>query len=263
MNAVISVDAYLFSPFSDLTCYRNRCFLVVLCHLTARRPNLEAANQESSPSAGKNTGVVLVLCSHMEVRPWSDFLWWVYFRGPWVSFAMTNEFSVRVTKFTSGCGLPWTHSLPFYFWPILTQWIMVILSKGCKPDNLEPHNSLKLSFMNIWDLCSSFIDCESFLESNSPHILALCEANLDDSIDSGNVSVKGYLPLIWKNSTNILGLAVYLKEGLPFAWDLSLENCADSFLLMFSTGFTSLSVLLLLPLSINFVIMHCFLFYFI
>ena len=26
------------------------------------------------------------------------------------------------------------------------------------------------------------------------------------------------------------GLAVYVKEGLPFAWDLSLENSADSFL---------------------------------
>ena len=26
------------------------------------------------------------------------------------------------------------------------------------------------------------------------------------------------------------GLAVYAKEGLPFAWDLSLENSADSYL---------------------------------
>ena len=26
------------------------------------------------------------------------------------------------------------------------------------------------------------------------------------------------------------GLAVYEKEGLPFAWDLSLENSADSYL---------------------------------
>ena len=26
------------------------------------------------------------------------------------------------------------------------------------------------------------------------------------------------------------GLAVYVKEGLPFAWDLSLENSADSYL---------------------------------
>ena len=31
-----------------------------------------------------------------------------------------------------------------------------------------------------------------------------------------------------------------------------MENVADSFLLLFSTGFTSLSVLLLLPISITF-----------
>ena len=71
---------------------------------------------------------------------------------------------------------------------------MAILSKGSKPDNLESHNSLKLSFTNILGLRSNFVECESFLESNSRDILALCETNLDDSIDSGNFSVSGYLP---------------------------------------------------------------------
>ena len=76
----------------------------------------------------------------------------------------------------------------------------------------------------------NFVDCESFLESNSPEILALCEANLDNSIDSGNFSVRGYLPLIQKDSsTHMRGLTVYIKEGLPFAWDLSLEKSADSY----------------------------------
>ena len=70
---------------------------------------------------------------------------------------------------------------------------MAILSKVCKPDNFKSHNSLKLSFMNIWGLCSNFVDCESFLESNSPNLLALSEANLDESIDSGNFFVRGYL----------------------------------------------------------------------
>ena len=73
---------------------------------------------------------------------------------------------------------------------------MAILSKTCKPDNFELQNSLKISFTNIRRLRSNFVDCESFLESNSPDILALCETNLDDSIDSGNFSVRGYLPLI-------------------------------------------------------------------
>ena len=86
---------------------------------------------------------------------------------------------------------------------------MAILSKACKPDNLESHNSLKLSFTNIRGLCSNFVDCESFLESNSPDILALCETNLDDSIDSRYFFVGGYCPLIGKDSsTHMDGLAV-------------------------------------------------------
>ena len=102
---------------------------------------------------------------------------------------------------------------------------IAILSKGCKPDNFESHNSPKLGFTNIWDIWLNFVECESFLESYSPDILALCETILGDSIDSGNLSVRGYLPLIEKDSiTHMHGLAVYLKEGLLFAWDLSPEN---------------------------------------
>ena len=140
---------------------------------------------------------------------------------------------------------------------------MTILSKACKPDNFESHNSLKLSFMNIWGLRLNFVDGESFLESNSPNILALCDTKLDDSIDSGNFSVRGYLPLIRKDSsTHMHGLTVFVKEGLPFARDTSRK--LFRFLFMFSTGFTSLSVLLLFPLSITFFsFMHGFLFYFI
>ena len=73
---------------------------------------------------------------------------------------------------------------------------MAALSKGCKPDNFEWHNSVKPSFTNISGLHLNFVECESFLESSSPDILALCETNQDDSIDSGNFSVRGYLPLI-------------------------------------------------------------------
>ena len=108
---------------------------------------------------------------------------------------------------------------------------MAILSKACKPDNFESHNSLKLRFTNVRRLRSNFVDCESFLESKSLDILVLCETNLDDTIDSGNFSVRGYLPLIRKDSSTYMhGLAVYVKEGLPFARDLSLENSAYSYL---------------------------------
>ena len=87
---------------------------------------------------------------------------------------------------------------------------MVILSKGSKPDKFEPHNSLKLSFTNIQGFCSNFAECESFLESNCPDILALCETNLDDSIDSGNFSVMGL------SSFNLKGFYY------SYAWSCSL-----------------------------------------
>ena len=111
----------------------------------------------------------------------------------------------------------------------LTQLITVILSKGCKPDHFKSHNSLKLSFTIIRGLCSNFVECESFLESNTHDILALCKTNLDESIDSGNFSVTSYLPLIRKDSTTHMhSIAVYMKEGIPFTQDLFLENSADS-----------------------------------
>ena len=45
------------------------------------------------------------------------------------------------------------------------------------------------------------------------------------------LSVRGYLPLIRKDSvTHMYGLTVYVKEGFPFAWDVSLKNSGDSYL---------------------------------
>ena len=59
--------------------------------------------------------------------------------------------------------------------------------------------------MNIQGLHSNFVECESFLESNSPVILALCKTN---SIDCDNFSERGYLPLIGKDCmTPMHGLA--------------------------------------------------------
>ena len=108
---------------------------------------------------------------------------------------------------------------------------MATLSKKCKPDNFGSHSSLELTFTNIRDLRSNFVECESFLESNSPDILTLCEINVDDSIDSSNFSVMSYLPLTQKASiTYMHGLAVYVKGELPFPWELSLEKSMDSYL---------------------------------
>ena len=68
------------------------------------------------------------------------------------------------------------------------------------------------------------------------------------------ISLKGYLPLIQKYSVNHKhSLAVYVKEGLPFAQDVSLENSADSYLCF--------RLALLHSLPYFFVIDHLFHFY--
>ena len=45
----------------------------------SKETKLGSSDQEASPSAGKNTGVVLVPCSRMKVRPYSYFRWCGYF----------------------------------------------------------------------------------------------------------------------------------------------------------------------------------------
>ena len=107
---------------------------------------------------------------------------------------------------------------------------MTILSKAFKPDNFELYNSLKLSFTNVRGLCSNFVDCESFLESNSPDILALCETNLDDSIDSGNFSMRGYLPLIQKDSNTHMHGLTYVFDWLYFTQHLTSFSYIDHLL---------------------------------
>ena len=89
---------------------------------------------------------------------------------------------------------------------------------------------LTWKIVNFMGCCSNFIESESFLEWNHCDILAVCKTDLDDSIDSGNFHVRGYLPLFRKDFvTPMHSLAVYVKEGLPFAHDLSLKNSSDSY----------------------------------
>ena len=66
----------------------------------------------------------------------------------------------------------------FLFLPTFNSINYGYIIKRCKSDNFESHNSLKHSFTNIRELYSNFVECESFLESNSPSILFLCETNL-------------------------------------------------------------------------------------
>ena len=71
----------------------------------SKETKLGSSNQEASPSASKNPRVVLVPCLHMEMHPKSYFRWCGYFLGLWVSFVLTDDFSVRVTRITSRIGV--------------------------------------------------------------------------------------------------------------------------------------------------------------
>ena len=88
----------------------------------------------------------------------------------------------------------------------------------------------------------------------------LCETNLNESIDSGNFSVRGYLLLIRKDpSTHMHVLTVYVKEGLPFAQDLSQKTLQILTYVFDWFCFTQCSVLVLFPLLITFfVFAHSF-----
>ena len=149
--------------------------------LDSKETKLGKSDQEAPLSACKNAGVVLMRCCRLKCVP-------------------TAISGVEDISKVPGChlfekllqGLA-SHELTVYlsdFGLFLTQ------RKGHEPDNFESFNSLKLSFTNIQGLCSNFVECGSFLESNFTDILALYETNLDDSIYSGNFSLKDYLPLI-------------------------------------------------------------------
>ena len=77
---------------------------------------------------------------------------------------------------------------------------MAILSKACKPHNFQLHNSLKLGFTIFEVFIQILLIVNLSLNQTSPDILALCETNLDDSIESVNFSMRGYLPFIRKDS---------------------------------------------------------------
>ena len=65
MVVVINVDVYPFLVFSDLTCRledTGMCVSGYTVMLDSKDTKLGSGDQEASPSAGKNTRVVLVPC---------------------------------------------------------------------------------------------------------------------------------------------------------------------------------------------------------
>ena len=66
----------------------------------------------------------------------------------------------------------------------------------------------------------------SFTESNSPNVLSLFGTNLDDPIDCSNFPLRGYISLLIQEDsvTHMHSLAVYIKERLPFSWELTFSE---------------------------------------
>ena len=123
---------------------------------------------------------------------------------------------------------------------ILTKWIMAILVKGCKPDNSESHNSVKLSFTNIWGLRLNFVDFEwlNWLWQ------FLCERLSSFNLKGFYYSYPSSCCLCEARTSFCMG---FFSRNL---W---------GFLLMLSTDFTSCSILLVFLLSNTFfVFMHDF-----
>ena len=172
--------------FSGCTVLRN-----------SKETELGSSDPEASPSAGKNTGVVLVPCRAWKCAPIAIFDGVDIFEVPWCDLLPQMSSQWASQKLLQGLV---SHEFTVYLsvFDLFLTWVMAMSLKGCKLDNLESRNSLKLSFTNIRVLHSICVEWKSFLKSNSSDILALCETNLEDSIDSGNFSVSGYLPLIRK-----------------------------------------------------------------
>ena len=80
----ISVDTYTVLTFSDLTFHLEDTGIGVFwlqCTAENKETKLGSSNQEASPSAGKNTEVVVIPSLSMEVHPYSYFQWCGYFWG--------------------------------------------------------------------------------------------------------------------------------------------------------------------------------------
>ena len=71
MLVVISVDAYPFLAFSDLTCYLEDTGIVFSGTMPpdSKETKLGSSDQEVSPSAGKNTRIILVPCCTWKCVP--------------------------------------------------------------------------------------------------------------------------------------------------------------------------------------------------
>ena len=124
----------------------------------SKETEVESSDQKASPSPGTNTGVVLfsAIFVHGIMSLQLSLVVWIFLRS--LGVVTTDQFPVRCHKnhFKDSCLM---NSQPAFLFLLYF--------------NFESHNSINLSFSNICSLHSNFVDCESFLESNSLDILTL------------------------------------------------------------------------------------------
>ena len=130
---------------------------------------------------------------------------------------MTDEFSVRVKKINS-------HPLTAYV-SDFTSLKLLFYQKGVNEmtSNHTALLSLVLAIVEVFNLIL-------MVKTNSFNILTLFKTKLEKPIDSCNFFLRDYLSPVQIDSASMYGLAIYNKEKLVFAHDLSLKNSEDSYL---------------------------------
>ena len=173
-----------------------------------------------------------------------------------------------------------SHQLTAYlpvFNLFLTRWIMTILSKGYKPDNFEPHTSLKLSFTNFEALVPILLNVNLSLNQTLLTFLLYVRQTWMTQLILV-ISLWGVIFLASKRILLLICILICMVICIVLCMVICMDLCEGrisygtgfifrklcKFLLMFSTGFTSSSVSLLFPLLIIFfVFMYSFSCYFI
>ena len=118
-----------------------------------KETKLGSSDQKASPWGVISTRVILVPCHTLKCAPTAISGGVDISEVPRCYLLQQMKSQWESQKLLKGWCLMNSLSV---FDLLLTRWIMVILWKGCKPNNFKSHNSLKLRFMNIegliWDL---------------------------------------------------------------------------------------------------------------
>ena len=135
--AMVSIDAYPFLAFSNLTSlFENTWIVFSGCTVLpdSKVTELGSSQQEAPPSTDKNTRVGLVPCYTWKCAPAANSSGVDFSEVPGCHLLQQMSSQWGSQKLLQGL-VP--HELTPYlsvFGVLLTQWFMAILSKVCKPD---------------------------------------------------------------------------------------------------------------------------------